>query len=160
MRKKNEMKKFFFFMIFFILFSSIGWCYISVSVSPIYFHTHKINDSFEILLNNQGDEPIRLSFFVNDLATKSTVRYVHFVRGNTFFLNIGESLTVPIEFSFDQSTANLSNNFPIICEITSLKKSNSSFEPKFRMLFYVSKIDSHVTRVAADEDENELPPSP
>jgi hypothetical protein len=78
MRKKNEMKKFFFFMIFFILFSSIGWCYISVSVSPIYFHTHKINDSFEILLNNQGDEPIRLSFFVNDLATKSTVRYVHF----------------------------------------------------------------------------------
>jgi len=160
MRKKNEMKKFFFFMIFFILFSSIGWCYTSVSVSPIYFHTQKINDSFEILLNNQGDEPIRLSFFVNDLATKSTVRYVHFVRGNTFFLNIGESLTVPIEFSFDQSNAYLSNNFPIICEIASLKKPNSSFEPKFRMLFYVSKIDSHVTRVAADEDENELPPSP
>ena len=105
-------------MIFFILFSSIGWCYISVSVSPIYFHTHKINDSFEILLNNQGDEPIRLSFFVNDLATKSIVRYVHFVLGNTFFLNIGESLTVPIEFSFDQSTANLSNNFPIIMKFS------------------------------------------
>ena len=105
---------------------------------------------------NHGDEPVRISFFTNDLTNKTTVKYVHFVRGNTFFLNIGESLSVPVEFSFSQSTKKLESNFPIICEITSLKRMNSSFEPKFRMFFYISKVESHTTFEAPNEDDNSL----
>jgi bacteriorhodopsin len=140
------MKKFFFFFIFFLLFSNIGWCHISVSVSPVYYHTSTIIDSFEMKISNHGDEPIRISFFLNEQTTKSTVKYVHFIRGNNFFLNIGESLTVPVKFSFVETTSNTDSVFPIICEITSLKKFNSSFEPKFRMFFYVSKIENRISK--------------
>jgi hypothetical protein len=156
MRKKNEMKKFYFFFIFFLLFSNVGWCHISVSVSPVYYHTSTIIDSFEMRISNYGDEPIRISFLLNEQTLESTVKYVHFIRGNNFFLNIGESLTVPVKFSFVETTSNTDSVFPIICEITSLKKINSSFEPKFRMFFYVSKIDSPTTRVVADEDDKSL----
>jgi len=138
MSKKNEMKKFCFFFIFFFLFGNIGWGYISVSVSPVSFQTSKMIDSFEITMINHGDESIRISFYISDTANKSKVLYIHFISGNTYFLNSGESITVPVEFSFAQSTSYLDNNFPIICEISSLKKITGSFVPKFRMLFYVS----------------------
>ncbi|WP_218111933.1 hypothetical protein [Atribacter laminatus] len=150
------MKKFFFFFIFFLLFSNIGWCHISVSVSPVYYHTSTIIDSFEMKIFNHGDEPIRISFLLNEQTLESTVKYVHFIRGNTFFLNIGESLTVPVKFSFVENTSNTDSVFPIICEITSLKKFNSSFEPKFRMVFYVSKIGTHTNCVSSGEDDDSL----
>ena len=151
-----KVREFYFCFIFLFLLSSAGWCSISVSVSRIYYQTSTLHDSFEMKIVNHGDEPIRISFFTNFLTNKTTVKYIHFVRGNTFFLNIGESLSVPVEFSFSQSTKKLESNFPIICEITSLKRMNSSFEPKFRLFFYVSKIDSQNPCVASDEDDNSL----